>query len=350
MKQNKERILTGIQPSGDLHIGNYFGAMKPLIQTLDDHDKNVFAFIADYHALTTLQDPKGLQKNVRDALIAWLAAGFDPDKGTFYIQSDVPEVQELSWMLHTVTPMGLLERATSYKDKVQKGLTANSGLFTYPVLMAADILMTGANTVPVGQDQLQHIEITRDIAKNFNKKFGKVFQLPVAMLAENVAVISGTDGNKMSKSYNNTIPLFADESLIRAQVMKMVTDSKSVDEPKDPETCNLFTLFKLVSSPAEQEELSQRYKTGGMGYREIKEIVIAKISQYFAPLRQRRNEIKNDDTLLTRIRFEGAEKAKILAKDTLLKVREAVGVSYGNSLPEDVSISKGALGRVNNYW
>ena len=321
------RILTGIQPSGQLHIGNYFGAMKPMIEMMNKKDYEIFCFIADYHALTSLHNAKELKENIKNCILDWMACGLDPEKIHFYVQSDLPEVQELSWLLHSVCPMGLLQRSVAYRDKIENGVDANSALFTYPVLMAADILIMNSEIVPVGKDQKQHIEIARDLAQKFNAEFAETFVLPEEKISEDLAVVPGTDGKKMSKSYGNTIPLFDDESKIKKKVMSIVTDSKGVDEKKDPGTCNVFALYKLVSTASEQEELAQKYKAGGMGYGDAKKILLEAIKKYFSPMWEKRKSLESQVGLMKDVRELGIKKARPIAKKVLEKARKAVGIS-----------------------
>ena len=258
------RILSGIQPSGKLHLGNYFGMMRPALELQEKGE--AFYFIANYHALTTVTDAAALREATLDVALDFLACGLDPERTTFYRQSDVPEVTELTWLLSVVAPMGLLERCHSYKDKVARGIAANHGLFAYPVLMAADILAVNANVVPVGRDQKQHVEVTRDLAMKFNNQYGEVFTVPREEIRDDVAVVPGVDGQKMSKSYNNTIEIFGDAKDTRARIMRIVTDSKSVAEAKDPDTCNVFALYRLFASQEEREAMAARYRAGGLGY------------------------------------------------------------------------------------
>src|SRR5437667_7429353 len=256
------RVLSGVQPTGKHHLGNYFGAVKQHIAL--QHEGPCFYFIADYHALTTIQDPQKLHENVRDAALDYLALGLDPDKAIFFRQSDVPEVTELTWILSTVTNMGLLERAVSYKEKIEKGMEANVGLFAYPMLMASDILIYRSHLVPVGKDQVQHIEMTQDIAGRFNRAYGNVFPIPNYRL-DKESKVPGTDGQKMSKSYGNTIEIFAEGKPLKKTVMGIVTDSTPVAEPKDPERCNVFALYSLFATEEEKAALAARYRAGGMG-------------------------------------------------------------------------------------
>ena len=254
------RILSGIQPSGSFHIGNYFGMMRKMIEYQEQHE--LFCFIANLHALTTVDKGEFLARQTLDAATTFLALGMDPEKSIFWVQSDVQEVTVLTWILSNVTPLGLLERCHSYKDKIARGISPNTGLFTYPVLMAADILLYQSERVPVGQDQKQHLEVTRDIAIKFNLQYGEVFKVPEPEISEEVAVVPGIDGQKMSKSYNNTIEIFAEKSQLKKKVMSIVTDSKSVEEPKDPDACTVFNLYKLFLSKDETEALRNRYLPG----------------------------------------------------------------------------------------
>lgn len=317
------RILTGIQPSGQPHIGNYFGYFKQNIDLLGEEEN--LLMIVDYHALTTVHDPDVLRANRQDLCRDFLACGFDPNKGTLFFQSYVPEHTELSWILSCVTPMGLLERAVSYKDKVEKGLEANVGLFTYPVLQAADILIYQADTVPVGKDQIQHIEMARDIAQKFNNRYGKdFFTLPEARVVKEVAVVPGVDGQKMSKSYGNVIPMFADEKVIKKAIMGIVTDSKEVEEPKQPEECIVYQIHSLLLDEAEKKALAEKYLAGGLGYGDAKKMLLEAFMDYFGPMRQRRAELK--DAEVEEVIFQGCDKARDIAQATMEKVRTAVGL------------------------
>jgi tryptophanyl-tRNA synthetase len=318
------RILSGIQPSGRLHLGNYFGMMRPAIELQEQGD--AFYFIANYHALTTVSDAEALRRGTLDVALDFLACGLDPSRTTFYRQSDVPEVTELSWLLSVVTPMGLLERCHSYKDKVAKGIAPSHGLFAYPVLMAADILAVQSDVVPVGRDQKQHVEVTRDIAIKFNNAFGEVFRLPEARIREDVAVVPGLDGQKMSKSYNNTIEIFGDPKEARARIMRIVTDSKSVADPKDPETCNVFALYKLFATPEERDAMAARYRAGGLGYGEVKKELCEKFESHFAPLRARRAELAAHPEVVEDALRRGAERARAEAAATLRRARRAMGL------------------------
>lgn len=319
------RILSGIQPSGTLHMGNYFGMMKPAIELQEKGE--AYLFIADYHAMTTIHDADRLRAATHEVALDFLACGIDPEKTAFYRQSDLPEVTELTWILSVVTPMGLLERCHSYKDKLAKGVAPNHGLFAYPVLMAADILAVQSDVVPVGRDQKQHVEVTRDIAARFNNQFGEVFKMPQPSIRDNVAVVPGVDGQKMSKSYDNTIPLFgSSKKALKKKVMGIVTDSKSLEEPKDPESCNVFALYKLFASEDEQSEMAERYRAGGLGYGTVKKDLLSKIEACFEPFAKRRAELQNDPGYIESVLQKGAKRARDLARDTLARAREAVGL------------------------
>jgi len=350
---SRPRILSGVQPSGKLHIGNYFGAIKQHI-ALQDHGE-AFYFIADYHALTTLKGAEDaeagaaaknksltarpardiLRDNVRDVALDYLALGLDPTKATFYRQSDVPEVCELAWFLSTVTGMGLLERAHSYKDKVERGIAAAVGLFTYPVLMAADILVVRSHLVPVGKDQVQHLEMTRDMAGYFNQAYGEVFPEPRELLGE-AAVVPGTDGQKMSKSYGNTIDIFAEGKALKSAVMGIKTDSTPVEEPKNPDTCNAFALFRLFAGAREVEETADLYRNPmrgaegragrPFGYGDIKSLLFTKIEEYFADARERRKGLARDPGRVEEVLQAGAKQAREVARVTMQLVRQGVGM------------------------
>lgn len=318
-----KRFLSGVQPSGKLHLGNYFGAVKQHIDL--QNEGQCFYFIADYHALTTIQDPTLLRQNTLDVALDYLALGLDPSRAIYFRQSDVPEVTELAWILSTVTGMGLLERATSYKDKVTKGITPSVGLFTYPMLMAADILIYRSNVVPVGEDQVQHIEMTRDMAGFFNKTFREVFPLPTHRLDQG-AKVPGTDGQKMSKSYGNTIEIFAEGNPLKKTVMGIVTDSSGVADAKDPNKCNIFALYSLFATEEEKATLAARYRAGGLGYGEVKNMLLEKMNAYFGPARQRRKELTQNLDHVEEVLRKGAQQARAEAQQTMALVREAVGM------------------------
>lgn len=320
------RILSGIQPSGTLHIANYFAMMKPMIEY--QRDNELFCFIVNYHAMTSNQEGPRLRQYTIEAALDFLALGLDPEKAHFWVQSDVPEVTELTWILSCHTSLGLLERSHSYKDKVAHGIVPNTGLYTYPVLMAADILLYQAEIVPVGKDQKQHVEITRDIAIRFNNLYGDVFTLPEPRISDDVAVIPGTDGQKMSKSYGNTIDIFEDEKSLKSKVMKIVTDSTPVTDPKDPEKCNLFALYRLFAASDQVEAMRVRYLNGGIGYGEVKKELLGLIIEYFAPFRKKREELSRDKGEIVGILKKGAEKTRQVAAPTLARVKEVTGLSY----------------------
>lgn len=319
-----KRVLSGIQPSGTLHLGNYFGMMRPAIEMQAGHD--CFYFIADWHALTQVPKPELLRDRVFGVALDFLACGLDPEKTVFFRQSDVPQVQELTWILSCLCPVGLLERCHSYKDKVARGIAPNHGLFSYPVLMAADILVYGSHLVPVGKDQKQHVEVTRDLAIRFNNQYGEILTVPDPMIREEVAVIPGLDGQKMSKSYNNTIELFGEEKPLRKKIMSIKTDSTPVEAPKNPDTCSIFALYKLLATPEEIEALRQRYIGGGMGYGEAKQKLFEKYWETFRPFRERRAELLKDRGQIEAILQRGGERARAEAEKVLAAVRAAVGL------------------------
>ncbi len=318
------RVLSGIQPSGRLHIGNFFGAIRQHLQL--QAENNCFYFIADYHALTSNPKPADIAQHTLDVTMDYIALGLDTEKTVFWRQSDVPEVTELTWLLSCITPMGLLQRCTSYKDKIAQGLSPNHGLFAYPVLQAADILIYKTDLVPVGADQKQHIEITRDIAARFNNDYGNVFTLPAAQILDQVAVVPGTDGRKMSKSYGNTIEIFEPEKSVKKKIMQIVTDSTPVEQPKDPDKCNVFALLKLVASPDELADWENRYRSGGMGYSEVKKRLAELMIDYFEPFRRKRAELESNIGYVREVLAGGAERAKAVAAKTLAEARKAVGL------------------------
>ena len=320
----KKRILSGIQPSGMLHIGNYFGAMKQYLELQEKNES--FIFIANYHAMTTIKDKSVLKANTTNVAMHYLAIGLDPEKVSLFKQSDIPEVCELTWILSTVTPMGLLERCHSYKDKVAKGISADHGLFAYPVLMASDILIYKSDIVPVGRDQKQHVEVARDIAIKFNNIYGEVLKIPDVRIQDSTAVIPGLDGEKMSKSYDNYISLFDDEKIIRKQIMRIITDTTPLEAPKDPEKCNVFSLYKLFANTEEIDIMKDRYLKGGYGYGDAKKELFAKFLEYFTDARKKYNELSNNLDFVESILKKGAEKARDIASKTIKDVREAVGV------------------------
>jgi len=319
------RILSGIQPSGVLHIGNYFGMMQPAIALQAEGE--AFYFIADYHALTSLHNPKALRENSRRVAVDFLACGLDPERAALFRQSEVPQVTELTWILSTVAPMGLLERAHSYKDKITRGMTASAGLFNYPVLMAADILIYDSDTVPVGKDQKQHIEITRDLAVKMNETFGEIFKLPEPRINAATEVVPGIDGQKMSKSYHNNIDIFGDEKETRRRVMSIVTDSTPVEVPKDPARSTIFQLYSLFATNREISEMRERFQKGGTGYGDFKKQLFEKLWDYFAPMRKRREEVLADKSYVDDVLARGAKRANEIADEVMNRVRAAVGLS-----------------------
>lgn len=318
------RILSGIQPSGKLHLGNYLGAIKQHIELQEKGE--AFYFIADYHALTSLRDKEALKENILDVALDYLALGLDPRKAIFYRQSDLPEVTELSWILSAVTPMGLLERCHSYKDKIARGIAPDHGLFAYPVLMAADILIVDADIVPVGKDQKQHVEVTRDIAQRFNFLFGETLKIPEDRIMEDAGIIPGIDGMKMSKSYGNSIDIFLEGKDLKERIMSIVTDSAPVDVPKDPDTNNVYNLLKFFVSPKENDEWRDRFKKGGLKYVEAKKRLITALDETFGAAREKRKELLTRKSEVLDILKEGAGKAKETAGTTLERVRKAVGL------------------------
>jgi len=319
------RTLTGITPSGTLHIGNYFGAMKPAIEAQAQGD--CFYFIADYHSMTSITDPAERRALTRGIAIDWLACGLDPAISVFWRQSDVNEVCELTWMLGSLTPVGLLERAHSYKDKTAKGISPNFGLFAYPVLMAADILLYDTNAVPVGQDQKQHMEMTRDIAIKFNQTYGETFVVPEAVIRADVAVVPGLDGQKMSKSYGNTLEIFGEEKVLRKKVMSIVMDSRTPAEPKPDADRNIcIQLLKLVAAPAAAADLEARLRAGGLGYGDLKKALFGHYWDYFAPARARRAELVANPGYVDKVLEDGAARARKVAKLVIGRARRAAGL------------------------
>lgn len=319
------RVLSGIQPTGRFHWGNYFGAIRQYVAL--QTNEQAFYFIADLHALTTVRDRKVLEQNIQDAALDLLALGLDPAQATLFRQSDVPEITELTWLLMTVTPHSLLEKCHAYKDKVAKGLPADAGLFTYPVLMAADILLYDSNVVPVGVDQVQHVEVTRDIALRFNHSYGgEILHLPEARVLESAAKVPGTDGEKMSKSYGNTIEIFEPAKALRKKIMSIKTDSTPLEAPKNPETCPVYTLYKLFSDEPQQIALAERYRAGGMGYGEAKQTLYDAAMAYFGEARERRERLAADPDGLQQILQAGAEQARRKGQEVLQRVRDACGL------------------------
>jgi tryptophanyl-tRNA synthetase len=318
------RILSGIQPSGALHLGNYFGMMRPAIELQEKGE--AFYFIANYHSMTSLFDAAERRKNTLDVALDFLACGLDPKQSVFFRQSDVPEVTELSWLLSTLTPMGLLERAHSYKDKIAKGVSPNHGLFAYPVLMAADILIYDSNVVPVGRDQKQHVEMTRDIAIKFNETYGPTFVIPEPQIREDVAVVPGTDGQKMSKSYGNTIEIFGDEKTLRKKIMGIVMDSRTPQEPKPDAEKNLAVQLLGVINPAVGKEYDAKLRAGGLGYGDLKKTLFERYWNYFAAARAKRDELGANLDYVNQVLREGAAKARALAQHVLKRAKVASGL------------------------
>ncbi|MDA0376561.1 MAG: tryptophan--tRNA ligase [bacterium] len=316
------KVLSAMQPSGTLHLGNFFGSMLPNRGYQDSADQALF-FIVDLHAMTTVHDADVLRKARHDAARDYLAAGFDPEKAVIFFQSAVPEHAELQWILSTLTPMGLLERSVSYKDKVQKGIDSSAGLFMYPVLMAADILLYDADKVPVGKDQKQHVEMARDIAQKFNNAYGETFALPEPEVREEVAVVPGTDGQKMSKSYGNTIPLFGDEKSIQKAIMSTLTDSKEKDDPKDPDTCVIYQIHKLLLDESAASALADEYRNG-LPYGDAKKRLFETYMDYFGEMRKKHEALKDD--FVAEVLYNGAIKAREIAVPKMEAVKRAVGL------------------------
>ena len=318
------RVLSGIQPTGRFHWGNYFGAIKQYIELQHEHDG--FYFIADLHALTTIRDPSLLRSNVRDAALDLLALGLDPSKATLFVQSHIPEVSELYWILMTGAPLGLLERCVAFKDKEARGIKADAGLFTYPVLMAADILAYDSQCVPVGEDQNQHIEVCRDLARSFNAQYGDTFVMPTARIVKDTAKVPGTDGQKMSKSYDNTLGLFEDAKELRKKIMRISTDSRPMEDPKDPETDHLYQLFSLFATDEQRQEVRAIYERGGFGYGDIKKRLADAADGFLNPLRARRAELASDDAYVAKAIEDGAHRARRVAREVLSRVQKACGL------------------------
>lgn len=321
-----QRVLSGIQPSGKLHIGNYFGMMQPMIHHMESAD--LYVFIVDLHALTSVQDRDRLRQGTLEAAADFLALGLDPDRCTFWVQSDVPEVCELTWLLSILTPMGLLERCHAYKDKVAKNIAASHGLFAYPVLMAADILLYQSQVVPVGKDQKQHVEVARDIAIRFNNTYGETFVLPEPEISEVTAIVPGLDGQKMSKSYDNTIPIFLDEKMLRKRIMAIQTDATPVEAPKNPETCTLYALLKLFAPPEQLRAIHELYVHGGAAYGHLKQDLFELINATFAGARAKKQELLANPDYLRQILAKGADKARAKATATLDLARDRMGLTY----------------------
>lgn len=322
---SNKTILSGIQPSGKLHIGNYFGAIRQHISMQDEGE--AFYFIANYHSLTSLNDGEELKQNTIDVTLDYLALGLDPEKATFFAQSDVPQVTELSWILGTLCPVSLMEKGVSYKDKIAAGLKPNIGLFTYPILQAADILIYHSDIVPVGEDQKQNIEIARDLAGKFNHIYeGDFLKLPNEHILKSVAVVPGTDGRKMSKSYNNTIGIFDEGKTLKKKVMSIETDSTPLEDPKDPEKDNVFALIKLFADEDTQNDIAQKYRNGGYGYGHAKKELLSMITDYFSEARERRHELAKDMDYIQDVLSEGGKKARERAEKVMEPIREITGI------------------------
>ena len=321
-----KRVLSGIQPSGQLHVGNYAGAIRQFVEMQDSHE--MYVFVASYHALTSTRDAEQLRGNTLQTVVDYLAFGMDPAKTNIYRQQDVPQVTELTWLLSCVCPKHLMDKATSYKDKIAKGLSASIGLYTYPLLQAADILSVDADVVPVGKDQVQHCEIARDLAEKFNHQYGQVFKLPQYQLREDADIVPGIDGEKMSKSYDNDIDPFMDEKPLRKRIMKIKTDSTGVDEAKDPQTCTVFQIFRAVAGNDDPRtaELAERYRAGGMGYGQAKEALYELVLDYFGPARQRRAELLADPGYVEQALQNGAAAARRQVEQVVARARSAVGL------------------------
>lgn len=323
--RKKKTILSGIQPSGTLHIGNYFGAIRQHIEMQDQGDS--FYFIANYHSLTSVNDGKKLYQNTIDVTLDYLALGFDPQKSTFFAQSDVPQVTELAWILGTLAPVSMMEKGVSYKDKIAAGLSPNVGLFTYPILQAADILIYHSDIVPVGEDQKQNIEICRDLAGKFNRAYnGEFLVIPEEYIVKSVAIVPGTDGRKMSKSYNNTIPMFDEGKSLKKVIMSIETDSKALEEPKNPETDNVFALIKLFADKEKQNEIAEKYRAGGYGYGHAKLELMDLLTEYFAEAREKRYQLEKDLDYVKDVLTEGGKKARERAESVMKPIREVTGI------------------------
>lgn len=325
MSIHKKGVLSGIQPSGKLHLGNYFGMMSRMIEYQESND--LFCFIVNYHALTTIHDKNELKDNTLNAALDFLALGMDPEKSTFWVQSDVPQVTELTWLLSNMAGVGLMERSTSYKDKIEKGLKPHMGLFSYPVLMAADILLYGSDIVPVGKDQKQHLEITRDIAIKFNNTYGNILIIPEASINQDTKLIPGIDGQKMSKSYGNTIPIFAEEKIIKKAVMSILTDSAGINEPKDKDT-PLFQIYSMFLDTEGKKLLNDRYDTPGLRYGDLKKELFEKTIEYFSPFREKRTQLSKDMDFVYKALEIGKNKASKVADDYITKIRNVMGLNY----------------------
>ncbi len=320
----KKVAISGIQSSGKLHLGNYFGAIKQFVEFQETYD--MYVSVVNLHSLTTMRNPDELRGFTRDVIIDYLAAGLDPEKSVIFLQSDIPEVTELAWIFECLVTVPYLERAHAYKDKVQKKIEPTVGLFTYPMLMAADILIVGGEIVPVGEDQRQHVEIAREIARKFNQTYGSTFAEPEEYIKKDVAVVPGIDGEKMSKSYNNTIPLFGTDADIKSQIAKIVTDSKTPEEPKNPEECNVFALHKLITPEPELTEIKKRYVEGGIGYKESKDILLKNVLAFVSPMRERREALLANPAEIDRVLEEGKRKVRRIVEEKMADIRKKIGI------------------------
>ncbi len=323
MSKQIKRFLSGIQPTGEPHLGNYFGAIKQHIE--NQFGANSLYFIANYHSLTTINDKEKLKNLTKEVAVTYLACGLDPNNSTLFRQSDIPELTELTWLLLTVTPMGLLQKAVSYKDKVAKGLSSNAGLFTYPVLMASDILAYDSTTVPVGKDQVQHVEITRDIAQKFNNIYGETFVVPDYKLSS-TPLVPGIDGAKMSKSYGNGIFIFDEGKALKKKVMSIVTSSEPLEEPQNPATCNIFAIYKLIANESKVQEMAANYRAGNFGFGHAKKALLEEINEYFEPFREKRKELLKSPDYIEDVLVEGGKRARKIARITLNRALEATGL------------------------
>lgn len=325
MKQDShKKAITGIQPSGRPHIGNYFGGMKPIVDLQDEYE--TYVSIVNYHAMTTTQDKEKLKNQTYELILDYLAIGLDPEKVVFYKQSDVPEHTELMWILSCLATTPWLKRAHAYKDKIDKGIEPSVGLFNYPILMAADIMLPGAEIVPVGKDQIQHVEMTRELIRKFNQTYGHTFLEPQELINEELAMVPGTDGQKMSKSYNNTIPLFASDSEIKKAIMGIVTDSTSPEDPKNPDECNVFAIHKLITPEPQLSEIAQQYREGGIGYGDSKKILFENYLSFISPMREQRAYYEQNPGIVRQIIDEGAQKVQKIIRPRMKEIREKVGL------------------------
>ena len=325
IETNKKKIgLSGVKPTGKPHIGNYFGAMKQFVDMQDEFDMHIF--IAEYHAMTTMQNGPELRESIHNLVLDYLAIGLDPEKVTLYSQSDIPQLTELTWMFNCLVTVPWLERAHAFKDRTAKGIEASVGLFDYPVLMAADILLPNSEIIPVGKDQIQHVEMAREIARKFNNTYGETFSEPQEYVIEDVAIVPGTDGQKMSKSYGNTIPLFGTDAEIKKAIMGIVTDSKLPKEPKNPDECNIFALHRLITPEPQLSELRDGYQKGGLGYGDSKKILLENYLKFIGPMHEKRKYYQENPGIVRQILDEGKTKIQKIARNKMKDVREKVGL------------------------